>query len=434
MSDEPVQIENTKVMLDERERVSKPKRTTHQPKQAQAQRAVPSWRRWMLSLDLDELITLFQDPTGTGAWNEELRGEILELIRSKGGDQAVRRAIGLHFDRPAARDDRPDGDGRRRLWRGTAVAEPGRLRAVERVGRAWVEAALAWRLERLEADPQAPPVLDLTAPLMEHWPDLVPPPLAEGVPGVELDLSGPRRLGAPSQLLRQHEQALAAIIDGAGGLATTVYGRVERSDGSIEWVYSSAAQGLAQDALRSAFDEISPPGIFVGRVRRLGVLLWPALAHHDPETLAILVGRRPLETPPDPVRPGPMRFELVIPSPTVTWRAHLGPEAAAGVTGVLNAPRVLRILGRISNRGFLPTADPAARLAPPAPVVRRKDHAGARVVWTRRPGDAKACAAFTGTVDAIVTARDAIIAAGDEESVRAAALTAPDGPVPAPLP
>lgn len=425
MSDEPVQIENTKVMLNERERVQKPKRTREKPRQQPGRQAAPSWRRWMLSLDVDELITLFADPTGTGVWNDELRAEILELIRAKGGDQAVRRAIGLHFDRPASRDERPEA-GKGRLWRGTAVAEPGKLRAVERVGRAWVEATLQWRLDRGETD--------LTAPLLESWPEVSPPPLAEGAPGVEIDLAGPRTLAAPAAFIRQQSQAISSLISAFGALATTLYGRVELSNGALEWIYASDGAGLGADALQTTFDEVSSLDAFVGRVRRLGVLLWPALAFHDPQTLGVRWGRRPADSPPDPVRPGPIRFELVLPSPTVSWRAHLDPQAVAGVTGVLNAPAVLALLAKLSNRGFLPAGDPAARLAPPAPVVRRRDVGAARVIWTRRPGDAKACATFSGPDRAVKEARKAVVQAGDADTVRAAKLTAPDGPVPAPLP
>jgi hypothetical protein len=439
VADEPIQIENTKLMLDERERIAKPKKL-QEPKPQQAQRAVPSWRRWMLSLDLDELLILFQDPTGQGTWNDELRAELLELIRQKGGDQAVRRAIGLHFDRPSSRAERPDargaeapGAGRRRLWRGTAVAEPGRRLAVERVGRAWVEAYLAWRLDRLEAEGTAPP-LDLTETLRSEWPELVPPPLVQGAPGVQIELDGPRRATSPSGLLRQHDQAFASLLDAAQGMATTLYGRVERSDGSIEWIYAMRSEGLTPEALTAAFDEVSRPGVFVGRLRQLSVLLRPSLAYHDDAGESVLAGPMPAAAPPDPVRPGPLRFELLASAPLISWRVHVGPEAAVGITGTLNAGRVLALLARVSNTGFLPAGDPAARLAPPAPLLRRTNEPGVKTTWTRRPGDSKACASFEGDAEAVAKAREKVVASGDADSERAAALTAPDGPVPGPLP
>ncbi len=439
MSDESVQVENTKAMLGERERTQRPAKEVER-RPATPERAQPSWRRWLLSLDVDDLVTLYGDPSGVGAWNDALRAEVLELIRSKGGDQAVRRAIGLHLDRPAERGDvhgeGSDGSGaiaQRRSWRGTAVAEPGRQRALERVGRAWVEAALAWTLRQQEGG-GAPRPWDLTAPLTERWPELAPPPLAAGAPGIDIELAGPRRAASPSGLLRQHDEAFRSLLEAAQGRATTLYGRVERTDGSVEWIYACEAAGLGLDALEVALGEVSSPGVGVGRLRRLGVLLWPDLAYHHPTTGAVLVGPSPPDAPPDPLRPGPLRWELAMTTPSVTWRASIGPEAVLGVTGVINASRVLEILGRLSNAGFVPAADPAARLAVPAPVVRRQAWGPVTVHWTQRPGDDKACARLEGPPGEVLVVRAKLLEQADEDLIRAASVTAPDGPVPASLP
>jgi len=442
-------------MLDERERVE---RVRHAPPQPEPQREPerPAYSQWLYSLSCAELVELFSDPAGAADWHEELRSEILELIRAKGGDQAVRRALGLHFDRPASLTERPSGPadaaGRRRdPWVGLSVARPGLRRAMDRVGRAFVEATLRWRWEvlrdagegesdeaadrrALEGGPGA--VLDLTEPFAAGWPDLIPPRLAEGAPGLTLDLAGPRRPLEPEARLLQMLEAAGAVI-GAGHEATrwvSVFGHGERSDGRAVVVYRMAARGLEEDAVDLALDERSPPGVWVGAVRRLVLFARPLLAQHDAEGERIVVAPLPLEGTPDPLRPGPIRVELGVPGPTFTLRIRLGPEVAAGVTGVLNAPRVLDLLRRLTNLGFLPAGDPGARLPAPAPVVGRERRDGVAVTWRRRPGDRLAAAELEGPPAALATRRAELAQAAGEDALRAAALTEPDGPVPALLP
>ena len=438
-------------MLDERERVEKVPQQ-HPPPEPKREAPAPSYRQWLHTLAVDELLELFSDPAAAAGWHEELRAEILELIRSKGGDQAVRRALGLHFDRPPGLVGRPDQPaeelGRRRdPWLGLAVARPGVRRAVDRVGRAFVEAALRWRWERLRAPEEGESEeaadaravggggpLDLTAPFVASWPELVPPPLAEGVPGLTLDLAGPRKPPEPEARLLQVLDAVEALV-GCGEEATrfvALFGHAERSDGRAAVFFRFGADGLSPDAAELALDEAAPRGTWIGRIHRLLLLTRPLLAYHGRgEEPGILVGPVPESGLPDPVRPGPVWVELGLPAATLTLRVHLSPEASAGVTGVLDLPRVLALLRRLTNRGFLPAGDPAARLPAPPPRVGRAWREGVAVTWSRRPGDALAAAELEGPPEAVAGVRAALAEEAGEDAIRAAALTEPDGPVPA---
>jgi hypothetical protein len=235
--------------------------------------------------------------------------------------------------------------------------------------------------------------------------------------------------------------ATTAVVESATEACrfTTLFGRAEQSDGTAALLYrvkAAADGGLEADALARAMGESTEPGVWAGTIQRLLLLAHPVIAHQGPDAEAVWVSHQPLDdagTPPDPLRPGPLRVELnPAPSRMLTLRVHLSPVLAAGITGVLNAPRVLAFLSRLSNRGFLPASDPAARLPAPAPIVEERWTEGVKVTWTQRPGDALPTAAFEAPDPALIPPiRDALAAATGEDALAAAPLTTPTGPIPA---
>ena len=416
-------------MLDERERVEQPElealglEPSHPP-------AASAYSQWLESLSVDELLQVFSDPHTGGSWNEDLRAEMLELIRQKGGESAVRRALGMHMDRPDARAARPEPTIDPDPWQGSEAARPGVLRALGSVGRAWVEAALAHWWAELPPAAGEPPV-DLCAALREAWPELVPALPPPGAPGATIDMVGPRMPLAPEQRRLRLIEAAGAII-GAGSPmvpVVTLFGRAELSDGGVAPLLATSEGGLTADSPGQALDAVASLGCWVGGLSRLSLMTRPLIAQPGEED-GLLVGRSPLGGLPDPIRPGPLWVALGLPSPHVALRAHLGPALTSGLSGVLNRGRALAFLSRLSNLGYLPGGDPAARLPAPAPIVGESLIGGARVTFTRRPGDARSAASLAGTTEAVAQARATLLEGADDAGRRAAALTAPAGPVP----
>lgn len=117
--EDDVLIGPAKDVLDEKDKVE-PQREEQEPETQQVEPQVTPRRRVLRSLDVPQLIALFQASEDSGSWNEEARLELLELIREKGGPGAVRRALGRLLatgdgrvapPRAAAGSDPPAGQG-----------------------------------------------------------------------------------------------------------------------------------------------------------------------------------------------------------------------------------------------------------------------------------------------------------------------------------
>ncbi|MBM4321689.1 MAG: hypothetical protein FJ125_17550 [Deltaproteobacteria bacterium] len=108
--DDDLVLGPAKEVLDEREKVE-PQQEQEQEQQVETPQPVPPRRQALHSLDVPQLIALFQASADSGSWNEEARAEILELILEKGGPGAVRRALGRQLATGDDRRARPPGAG-----------------------------------------------------------------------------------------------------------------------------------------------------------------------------------------------------------------------------------------------------------------------------------------------------------------------------------
>ena len=106
MSDGEVVIGPAKEVLDEKAKEEPQREQAPRPGLAPARAGQRS--RFLHSLNVSQLISLYNDDAACGTWNEEARCEILEIILEKGGPGAVRRALGREL---ATGDDRTEPDG-----------------------------------------------------------------------------------------------------------------------------------------------------------------------------------------------------------------------------------------------------------------------------------------------------------------------------------
>ena len=83
----------------------------------------PTRKRNLNRFSVEKLISLFQSREAAGAWNEDMRAEILRLIMEKGGMGAVRRALG--------REMLGAVDGAQRPAQGTGESAPVQARDVK---------------------------------------------------------------------------------------------------------------------------------------------------------------------------------------------------------------------------------------------------------------------------------------------------------------
>lgn len=182
MPEEEVVLGPAKEVLDDQEKVQVPER---EQQQAPAQRASPARRiRFLRSLNVAQLISLYNEDAAGAPVNEAARQEILELILEKGGPGAVRRALGRlmamadgHAGRPAGAADSgagATGEGGGANGEGGAPARDPLDALRGRLGHAFVSSLLRDWHQQLEpsspgaaADPAPASARDLWCALVD---------------------------------------------------------------------------------------------------------------------------------------------------------------------------------------------------------------------------------------------------------------------------